>query len=108
MGWSHKENTRQKYQHYYADDAFDAMLAMMGGLVLPANTVEDRMKNLIKPKQCPNCEESNKPESKSCAKCKFVLTFDAFNVAIPEGEKAAKEAEEQRKALAATEKIQKS
>ena len=68
-------------------------------LVLPANAAKDRMRDLLKPKPCPNCDEPNKPESKFCAKCKFVLTFDAFNEAMEEREKAAREAEEQRKAL---------
>lgn len=33
MGWSHAGNTRQKYQHYYSDDSFDAMLTMMDGWI---------------------------------------------------------------------------
>jgi hypothetical protein len=80
MGWSHSGNTREKYQHYYADDSFDAML-VIDGLALPSSTA----KNLLKLKLCPNCDETNKPESKFCARCKFVLTFDAFHEAIEEG-----------------------
>jgi hypothetical protein len=34
MGWSHAGNTRQKYQHYYADDSFDAML-VIDGVITP-------------------------------------------------------------------------
>jgi integrase len=37
MGWSHAGNTRQKYQHYYNDDSFDAMLTQMDGLTPPSN-----------------------------------------------------------------------
>jgi predicted amidophosphoribosyltransferase len=33
----------------------------------------------LKPKQCPNCLEPNKPDSKFCAKCRMVLTYDAYN-----------------------------
>jgi predicted amidophosphoribosyltransferase len=33
----------------------------------------------LKPKQCPNCNEPNKPDSKFCAKCRMVLTYDAYN-----------------------------
>jgi integrase len=99
MGWSHAGNTRQKYQHYYNDDSFDAMLTVMDGLTpSSANSTQGR-KGLLKPKQCPNCSESNKPESKFCSKCKFVLTFDAFNEAIEEKEKTAKEAEESKKKM---------
>lgn len=85
MGWSHSGNTRQKYQHYYNDDAFDAMLTVMDGLkptaLRPSGT------NLLKPRLCPNCSETNKPESRFCSKCKFVLTFDAFNETVKESEK---------------------
>jgi hypothetical protein len=95
MGWSHSGNTRQKYQHYYADDSFDAMLTVMDGLVVPAQL--GKKKDLLRPKQCPNCDESNKPESKFCSKCKFVLSFDAFTEAIEEKAKAAKEAEQRTK-----------
>ena len=96
MGWSHAGNTRQKYQHYYADDSFDAML-VIDGLVTPNS--KDKNKNLLRPKQCPNCDETNKPESRFCVKCKFVLSFDAFNEAIQEKERTTKEAEESKKRL---------
>ena len=29
--------------------------------------------------QCPNCSEPNKPDSKFCAKCRMVLTYDAYS-----------------------------
>jgi hypothetical protein len=96
LGWSHAGNTRQKYQHYYADDSFDAMLAI-DRLVTPNS--KGKVKNLLKPKICPNCDESNKPESKFCVKCKFVLSFDAFNEASEEKARTAKEAEESKKRL---------
>jgi len=99
MGWSHAGNTRQKYQHYYNDDSFDAMLTVMDGLTPPANSTNQGKKGLLKPKQCPNCDESNKPEAKFCTKCKFVLSFDAFNEAIEEKSKAAREAEEIKRRL---------
>jgi integrase len=97
MGWSHSGNTRQKYQHYYADDSFDAMLTMMDGLTPPSAQVGQKKKDLLKPKQCPNCDESNKPESKFCSKCKFVLSFDAFNETMGEAENTKKELEQLKK-----------
>jgi integrase/recombinase XerD len=99
MGWSHSGNTRRKYQHYYTDDAFEAMLVNMDGLPLPDKRQKDKMKALLKPKMCPNCDESNKPENKFCSKCKFVLSFDAFNEAIEEKAKTAKEAEKAKQEL---------
>jgi integrase/recombinase XerD len=86
MGWSHAGNTRQKYQHYYNDDSFDAMLTMMDGLK-PSGPSAGKNRTLLKPRLCPNCSETNKPESKFCSKCKFVLTFNAFNEATQESKK---------------------
>src|SRR5215471_14576950 len=38
-----------------------------------------KSKDILKPKQCPNCNEPNKPDSEFCAKCRMVLTYDAYN-----------------------------
>lgn len=102
MGWSHRGNTRHKYQHYYADDSFDAIL-QADGLLVPMGGSGSKMKNnkkdLLKPKPCPNCDEPNTPETKFCIKCRYVLSYDAYNETIEEKEKAAKEAEETKKRL---------
>jgi integrase/recombinase XerD len=95
FGWSDAGKTHLKYQHYFADDAFDAVLTLMDGL-LPSTSAQlanSKNKSLLKPKHCPNCDEPNKPESKFCAKCKFVLSFDAFNETMEESEKTKKELE---------------
>lgn len=91
MGWSHAGNTRQKYQHYYSDDSFDAMLTMMDGLTPVSSVTNSGKKDLLRPRQCPNCGETNTPESKFCSKCKFVLTFDAFNETVHNAENTKKE-----------------
>src|SRR5215211_2846159 len=96
MGWSHAGNIRQKYQHYYNDDSFDAMLTMMDGLKPISPT---RNSTLLNPRLCPNCFETNKPESRFCRKCKFVLTFDAFTEATKESEKTKQQMEEMEKRL---------
>ena len=38
--------------------------------------------NQLSPKQCPNCNEGNKPDSKFCAKCRMVLTYDAYEETV--------------------------
>jgi predicted amidophosphoribosyltransferase len=47
--------------------------------------------HVLKPKQCPNCNEPNKPDSKFCAKCRMVLTYDAYSETVEE--KAEKDKE---------------
>ena|SRR5215469_5356224 len=39
-------------------------------------------KDILKPKQCPNCNEPNKSDSRFCAKCRMVLTYDAYNETV--------------------------
>jgi predicted amidophosphoribosyltransferase len=48
-------------------------------------------KLILKPRLCPNCQESNTPESRFCSKCKFVLSFDAYNETITDAERAKEE-----------------
>jgi hypothetical protein len=108
MGWSQSGNTRQRYQHYFASDAIEAML-IADGLVPPADgggASTKSKKDLLKPKQCPNCDEPNKPESKFCVKCKFVLSFDAYNEVTEEAEQRAKELEEMKVRLDSFEKTE--
>jgi hypothetical protein len=38
----------------------------------------------LRGKQCPNCSETNKPDTKFCAKCRMILTYDAYNETIEE------------------------
>jgi predicted nucleic acid-binding Zn ribbon protein len=45
---------------------------------------KDQQIDRLKPKQCPNCNEPNKPDSKFCAKCRMVLTYDAYNETMEE------------------------
>ena len=72
----------------------------MDGLVSPSSVVaKNKMKALLKPKMCPNCDESNKPENKFCSKCRFVLSFDAFNETMEQKSKELQEAENAKKDL---------
>lgn len=63
----------------------------MDGLASPANSTLKGRKGLLRPKQYPNCDESNKPEAKFCTTCKFVLSFDAFNEAVKEADEREKD-----------------
>jgi integrase/recombinase XerD len=93
MGWSPGGNTRVKYQHYFSDDAHIAKLEADGFLPEGSFSSKNKIKGLLKPKPCPNCAEPNKPDSRFCAKCKFVLSFDAFNEAVKYADEKEKELE---------------
>ena len=72
-GWTPGSNMHLKYTHYYGNESNESLLESYG-LVDPGIQI-----NQLKPKQCPNCSEGNKPDSKFCAKCRMVLTYDAYN-----------------------------
>jgi integrase/recombinase XerD len=72
-GWSGKSQMHLKYLHYFGNESSESLLEAYG--IIPKGQHIDQ----LKPKQCPNCNEPNKPDSKFCAKCRMVLTYDAYN-----------------------------
>jgi integrase/recombinase XerD len=73
-GWSIGSNMPQKYLHYFGNESNESLLEAYG--IIPK---DQQSVDVLRPKQCPNCNEPNKPDSKFCAKCRMVLTYDAYN-----------------------------
>jgi integrase len=105
FGWSENSNMWKRYSHYFNDDSFDAILTVMDGLKPPSNVTNTGRKGLLKPRICPNCSEMNKPENRFCSKCKFVLSFDAYNEKVNESEQTKKALAEIQTRQAAIESI---
>jgi integrase/recombinase XerD len=84
-GWSIGSQMPQKYLHYFGNESSESLLEAYG--ILP----KDQQTDQLKPKQCPNCSETNKPDSKFCAKCRMVLTYDAYSETIEEREQKESE-----------------
>jgi integrase/recombinase XerD len=80
-GWSPGSNMHLKYLHYFGNESNDSILQTYG--IIPKDL---EAADVLRPKQCPNCNEPNKPDSKFCAKCRMVLTYDAYNETL-EGQK---------------------
>jgi hypothetical protein len=70
-----------KYLHYFGNESSESLLEAYGIISKDQQSVD-----LLRPKQCPNCNEPNKPDSRFCAKCRMVLTYDAYNETL-EGQK---------------------
>jgi hypothetical protein len=68
----------QKYLHYYGNESSKSLLEEYG-LVDHGIQLDQ-----LKPVNCTNCNEPNKPDSKFCAKCRMVLTYDAYNETMEE------------------------
>ncbi|MGH9983471.1 MAG: hypothetical protein ACRD8W_05880, partial [Nitrososphaeraceae archaeon] len=73
-GWSPRSQMHLKYLHYFGNESNDSILEAYG--IITKNKVRS---DTLSSKQCPNCNESNMPGSKFCAKCRMVLTYDAYN-----------------------------
>ena len=76
-GWSARSQMNLKYEHWVGNESSQSLLEAYG--ILPQ---DNHSKDILKPKQCPNCNEPNKPDSKFCAKCRMVLTYDAYNETV--------------------------
>ena len=73
-GWSPRSQMHLRYLHYFGNESCESILEAYGIV-----TKDQKLSDILKPKQCPNCNEPNKPDGKFCAKCRMVLTYDAYN-----------------------------
>jgi hypothetical protein len=76
------------YLHYFGTESSNSLLEAYGIM-----KDSEKQINILKPKQCPNCNEPNKLDSKFCAKCRMVLTYDAYSETIEEKQVKDKEVE---------------
>jgi UTP-glucose-1-phosphate uridylyltransferase len=63
-----------KYLHYFGSESNDSILEAYGMI-----SKDKQISEKLRSKQCPQCNEPNKPNSKFCAKCRMVLTYDAYS-----------------------------
>jgi integrase len=75
-GWSANSDMPMRYIHLFGNAACEDILQASGLVDKHQHPI-----NALQSKQCPNCNEPNKPDSKFCAKCRMVLTYDAYEEA---------------------------
>jgi hypothetical protein len=85
-GWSGKSQMHIKYVHYFGNESNESLLAEYG-IVTEANKGNILLPDNLRPKQCPNCSESNIPDCKFCSKCRMVLNYDAYEETLEEQKK---------------------
>jgi len=73
-GWSGRSQMHLKYLHYYGNESNESILEAYGII-----TKDQKLSDALRPKQCPNCNESNKPDGKFCTKCRLVLTYNSYS-----------------------------
>jgi len=72
-GWSGSSQMHLRYLHYFGNTSSESILEAYG-IIADGQQIDQ-----LRPKQCPNCNEPNKVDSKFCAKCRMVLSYDAYN-----------------------------
>jgi integrase/recombinase XerD len=93
-GWSASSDMPQIYLHYFGNESCESLLEAYG-IVTP-----DKKELNIRSRQCPNCNEPNKPDSKFCAKCRMVLTYDAYSDTLESEKQKQSEVDSMREELA--------
>lgn len=78
-GWSNTSQMPNVYIHYYGNESSKCLLEAHGISKRTGTTMK-----LFRPKQCPICNEPNKPESKLCMNCGMVLKYDAYIETVEE------------------------
>ena len=87
-GWFGRSQMHLKCLHYFGNESSESILQAYG--IIP----KDQQRDQLRPKHCPNCSEPNKPDSKFCAKCRMVLTYDAYSETIEEKQQKESEVKE--------------
>jgi hypothetical protein len=80
-GWTMNSKMPSVYLHYFGTESSNSLLEAYG---IVKNSEKEI--NKLMPKQCPNCNEPNKPDSRFCAKCWMVLTYDAYNETLAQNQ----------------------
>lgn len=72
-GWSPRSQMHLRYLHYYGNESSESILEAYGIV-----TRDQKQSDALRPKQCPNCNEPNKPDCKFCARCRMILRYDVY------------------------------
>lgn len=81
-GWSGRSQMNLRYVHYFGDESNNSILQEYG--IIPK---DNSQVDLLRPKQCPNCNEPNRPDQKFCVKCRLILSMEAFQDTLEEQKK---------------------
>jgi hypothetical protein len=89
-GWIPDSMMPRLYLHYFGNESSESLLQAHGIESGESQSAKASI-SALKPRECGNCGEQNKPDARFCSKCKFVLTRDAYDEVV--GETADREKE---------------
>ncbi|CAN5121288.1 tyrosine-type recombinase/integrase [soil metagenome] len=84
-GWTPRSQMHLIYEHRFGDESNESLLEAYG-IVASGQQIDQ-----LRPKQCPNCSEPNKPDSKFCNKCRMIMSYDAYAETLEEQKKKESE-----------------
>jgi integrase len=100
-GWGMNSKMPHIYLHYYGNESSESLLEAYGIIPKGQHNIDQ-----LKPKQCPNCNEPNKPDSKFCMKCRMILTYDAYNETVTMNQRYEQELQQMKEKLDRVTKLQ--
>jgi integrase/recombinase XerD len=81
-GWTPRSNMHYKYVHFGGGESMKDLLKVKGIF-----KDENQSINILQPKICPSCRESNRPDAQFCFKCNFIMSFEAYHKGVEERER---------------------
>ena len=75
-----------KYLHYFRNESNESLLEAYGIVAAGSQQLDQ-----LRPKQCPNCTEPNKLDSRFCNKCRMVMSYDAYEETLEDQKKKESE-----------------
>ena len=87
-GWTPGSDMATKYVHYFGNESNESILEAYG--LKPKFDEIDKMQPVL----CPNCAEPNKTDSKFCAKCRMILSYNEYLGSIENQKQKENEIEE--------------
>jgi integrase len=100
-GWSVNSKMPSVYLHYFGTESCRSILENYG-----INKKENNQTLHLMSVQCPGCQESNKPASSFCIKCKTVLRYEVFTETIEKAQQKESEINDLREKLATVQREQ--
>ncbi len=95
-GWTMSSKMPQTYIHYFGNESSKSLLQLKG--IIKKEDVEKS--TILKSRQCPNCLEPNKPESKFCTSCKMILSYDSYSETLEKQKTKDNDIDELKKSVA--------
>jgi integrase len=84
-GWSQSSQMHLIYEHWFGNESNESLLEAYG--IIDKGIQLDE----LRPRQCPQCNEPNKRDSRWCVKCQMVLSYDAYEETLEQQKKKESE-----------------